>query len=37
LAWNDPMVGIEWPYPETPTLSAKDAVAVMLHDAEVFE
>ena len=36
LAWNDPTVGIEWPYADTPTLSAKDAVAVLLQDAEVF-
>ena len=36
LAWNDPEVGIQWPFTETPTLSAKDAIAVLLQDAEVF-
>jgi len=36
LAWNDPAIAIQWPYTEQPTLSAKDAVAVYLDDAEVF-
>jgi len=36
LAWNDPTVAIQWPNTDAPTLSAKDAVAVMLQDAEVF-
>ncbi|MDH0748957.1 dTDP-4-dehydrorhamnose 3,5-epimerase [Pseudomonas sp. GD03842] len=37
LAWNDPTVAIEWPEIGQPTLSAKDAVAVNLQDAEVFQ
>ncbi|WP_268799486.1 dTDP-4-dehydrorhamnose 3,5-epimerase [Pseudomonas huanghezhanensis] len=36
LAWNDPAVSIDWPFAEQPILSAKDAVAVNLADAEVF-
>ncbi|MBH3412038.1 dTDP-4-dehydrorhamnose 3,5-epimerase [Pseudomonas putida] len=36
LAWNDPTVAIQWPHIDAPTLSAKDAVAVLLQDAEVF-
>ncbi|AIR89971.1 dTDP-4-dehydrorhamnose 3,5-epimerase [Pseudomonas cremoricolorata] len=36
LAWNDPSVAIEWPHDALPILSAKDAVAVSLKDAEVF-
>ncbi|EKT4542081.1 dTDP-4-dehydrorhamnose 3,5-epimerase [compost metagenome] len=37
LAWNDPTVAIEWPYTDAPTLSAKDDIAALLQDAEVFE
>lgn len=37
LAWDDPDVGIEWPFTNLPTLSAKDASAPRLADAEVFE
>jgi dTDP-4-dehydrorhamnose 3,5-epimerase len=36
LAWDDPTVAIQWPYSDKPTLSAKDAVAVNLAEAEVF-
>ncbi|MFK3798206.1 dTDP-4-dehydrorhamnose 3,5-epimerase [Pseudomonas sp. NPDC088444] len=36
LAWNDPTAAIEWPTGDQPTLSAKDAIAVNLHEAEVF-
>lgn len=36
LAWNDPTVAIQWPFTHAPTLSTKDALAVMLQDAEVF-
>ncbi len=38
LRWNDPTVGIAWPWPTNtvPTLAAKDAVAPLLADAEVF-
>jgi dTDP-4-dehydrorhamnose 3,5-epimerase len=38
LLWNDPAIGIEWPLVngEAPTLSAKDAAAPLLKDADVF-
>lgn len=36
LVWNDPTVGVKWPYAEQPTLSAKDENAVNLQNAEVF-
>ncbi len=36
IAWNDPRIGIAWPLPFAPLLSAKDQAAVHLQDAEVF-
>jgi dTDP-4-dehydrorhamnose 3,5-epimerase len=36
LAWNDPAIGIEWPHSTPPTLSAKDQVAALLENAELF-
>ena len=38
LLWNDPMVGVKWPLVNgnLPTLSAKDAIAPLLADAEIF-
>jgi dTDP-4-dehydrorhamnose 3,5-epimerase len=37
LAWNDPTIGIEWPLEgATPSLSAKDAAAPLLANAELF-
>ncbi len=36
IAWDDPQIGIAWPLPFAPLLSAKDQVASKLHDAEVF-
>lgn len=38
LRWNDPAIGIEWPLDgdREPVLSAKDRVAALLADAEVF-
>ena len=38
LRWNDPAIGVEWPLVggKEPLLSAKDAVAALLKDAEVF-
>ena len=38
LRWNDPLIGVEWPLVNgnPPTLSAKDAVAPLLADAEIF-
>ena len=37
IRWNDPGIGIVWPQIERPTLSQKDAEAVLLRDAEVYD
>ena len=36
LLWNDPALGIEWPFEGEPKLAAKDAVAKRLIEAESF-
>ena len=36
IRWNDPEIGISWPYPAEPQLSAKDRAAVGLQQADVF-
>jgi dTDP-4-dehydrorhamnose 3,5-epimerase len=38
IRWDDPQLGIEWPLPagEQPVLSAKDAAAPLLEDAETY-
>lgn len=36
IAWNDPDIGIEWPFSGLPVLSEKDRSASLLADAEVF-
>jgi dTDP-4-dehydrorhamnose 3,5-epimerase len=38
LAWNDPNVGVQWPFPAgvAPKLSAKDAVGQTLAEIETF-
>ena len=36
LLWNDPTLRIDWPLPAAPMLSPKDAVGVLLRDAETF-
>jgi dTDP-4-dehydrorhamnose 3,5-epimerase len=36
IRWNDPRIGIEWPYPGEPQLSAKDRAAVSLEHADIF-
>ena len=36
IRWNDPAIGIQWPCPGEPKLSAKDAAAVSLQHADVF-
>ena len=36
IAWNDPDLAIDWRFDGTPSLSAKDAQAMSLRDAEVF-
>lgn len=38
IAWNDPAIGVDWPtVAGGPILSAKDAQAPLLEDADVFE
>lgn len=37
ILWNDPAVDIHWPLEGKPILSAKDRVANLLRDADVFE
>ncbi len=36
LLWRDPVVGIQWPFKGEPRLAGKDAMAVLLSDAECF-
>jgi dTDP-4-dehydrorhamnose 3,5-epimerase len=36
ILWNDPEIGIVWPFTAEPTLSAKDLAAQPLKTAEVF-
>ena len=36
LLWNDPALGIEWPFEGEPKLAAKDAAAKPLNEAETF-
>ena len=38
ILWNDPAIGIDWPLVQgkAPTLSAKDAAAPLLSEAELF-
>ena len=35
IRWNDPTIGIDWPYKEEPVLSAKDQIAPFFKDAGV--
>lgn len=37
IAWNDPDVAIDWPGDGVPQVSAKDAMGVLLRDAELFD
>jgi dTDP-4-dehydrorhamnose 3,5-epimerase len=36
IAWNDPTIGIVWPFDGAPSLSTKDQQGASLHQAEVF-
>lgn len=36
IAWNDPAIGIDWPFVGKPLLSAKDELGLPLAKAEVF-
>lgn len=37
IAWNDPVIGVQWGYDGQPLLSDKDRLGLALDDAEVFE
>ncbi len=37
IAWNDPAIGIQWPWQGEPTLSGKDQNALPLSQAETFD
>lgn len=37
LFWNDPEIGVQWPIDFSPQLAAKDAAAVLLANADLFE
>lgn len=37
IAWDEPSIGLDWHYAETPQLSAKDLQGAALANAEVFE
>jgi dTDP-4-dehydrorhamnose 3,5-epimerase len=37
VLWNDPDIGIDWPFDGAPTVSPKDARGVALKDAEAYE
>ena len=36
LLWNDPAVGIEWPFEGEPLLKPRDAAGILLADAETY-
>ena len=36
IRWDDPEVGIEWPYSDRPVVSEKDRAAKLFREAEVF-
>lgn len=37
IIWNDPTIGIKWPFEGTPVLSGKDSLGVLFDRAECFE
>ena len=37
IMWNDPQIGIQWPFDSEPLVSAKDAKGVSLSEAKVFD
>ncbi len=37
LAWDDPKIGIDWPFVGTPLLYPKDAIGVSIKDADLFD
>ena len=37
VLWNDPALGIDWPFDFEPQLAAKDAAAKLLADADLFD
>lgn len=37
IAWNDPIIGIDWPVQQPPMVSAKDCCGLLLKIAETFD
>ena len=37
IRWDDPNIGIDWPFDRQPLLSGKDEIAPMLADAQIYE
>lgn len=37
ILWNDPLIGIDWPFEGEPKLAAKDAAASTFDKAEIFD
>jgi len=37
LFWNDPAIGINWPFSQQPMISAKDGCGLLLKAAEIFD
>lgn len=37
IAWNDPSIGVQWPFDDAPVLSGKDQQGLALNSAETFD
>lgn len=37
ILWNDPEIGIDWPFADKPLLSSKDANGDLLNDADLYD
>ena len=37
IRWDDPNIGIDWPFDRQPLLSGKDEIAPLLADAQIYE
>ena len=36
IIWNDPDIGIEWPFDDEPVLAPKDAAGKRLNESDVY-